>query len=170
MKIYTYAPFGYEGSLVQVEVDLRRGIPAVDIVGLADGSVNDSRLRIKAAFSNSGLDFPQERVLIGLSSADIKKCGGGFDLAMALGVYNAWIHETRRKQGSIFVMGELTLGGQIQQCRGIYTGCLEAKKSGITECVVPKPFVWLAEKAGLKAYGAQTLSEAAAAITQEEQI
>ena len=48
MKIYSFSPFGYEGSLVTVEADLRMGIPAVDIVGLADGCVRESRERIKA--------------------------------------------------------------------------------------------------------------------------
>lgn len=43
MKIFSFSPFGYEGSLVAVEVDLRRGIPAVDVVGLADGAVKESR-------------------------------------------------------------------------------------------------------------------------------
>ena len=53
MQIYSFSPFGYEGSLVTVEVDLRRGIPAVDIVGLADGAVKESRERMQAAIKNS---------------------------------------------------------------------------------------------------------------------
>ena len=64
MNILSFSPFGYEGSLVRVEVDLRRGIPAVDIVGLADGAVKESRERMRSAIRNSGFDFPPERVLI----------------------------------------------------------------------------------------------------------
>ena len=89
MKIYSFSPFGYAGALVTVEVDLRRGIPAVDIVGLADGTVKESRERMRAAIRNSGFDFPPERVLISLSPADLKKEGAGFDLPIALAVLAA---------------------------------------------------------------------------------
>lgn len=86
MQIYSFSPFGYEGALVNVEVDLRRGIPAVDVVGLADGAVKESRERMRSAIRNSGYDFPPERVLISLSPADVRKEGAGFDLAIALAV------------------------------------------------------------------------------------
>ena len=86
MQIFSFSPFGYEGALVTVEVDLRRGIPAIDMVGLADGAVRESRERMRAAIRNSGFDFPCERVLISLSPADVKKEGAGFDLAIALAV------------------------------------------------------------------------------------
>ena len=73
MKIFSFSPFGYEGALVTTEVDLRRGIPAIDIVGLADSAVKESRERMQAAIRNSGFDFPPERILISLSPADLKK-------------------------------------------------------------------------------------------------
>ena len=71
--IYSFSPFGYEGSLVVVEVDLRRGIPAFDIVGLADACVKDTRERVRNAIQNSSLEFPSERALVSLSPADLKK-------------------------------------------------------------------------------------------------
>lgn len=73
MKVLSFSPFGYEGSLVIVEVDLRRGIPSCDVVGLADCAVKEARERMRAAIRNSNLDFPPERVLINLSPADLKK-------------------------------------------------------------------------------------------------
>ena len=79
MSIMTFSPFGYEGSLVTVEVDLRRGIPAVDFIGLADNCVKETRGRVISAIGNSGFEFPSERVLISLSPADIQKAGTGFD-------------------------------------------------------------------------------------------
>ena len=116
MQIFSFSPFGYEGSLVTVEVDLRRGIPAVDVVGLADGAVKESRERMKSAIRNSGFDFPMERVLISLSPADLKKEGAGFDLALALSV----LESSSRKNGASFsggpvlVMGELELSGALR--------------------------------------------------------
>ncbi len=110
MRIYSFSPFGYEGSLVSVEVDLRRGIPAIDIVGLADGAVKESRERMQAAIRNSGLDFPLDRVLISLSPADLKKEGAGFDLAIALGVLCA-----QKNGGNSRILGTdtITSAGEI---------------------------------------------------------
>ena len=87
--INTFSPFGYEGAMISVEVDLRRGIPAIDIVGLSDGCVSATRERMRTAIKNSGLEFPQERVLISLSPADLKKEGAGFDLSIALAIIEA---------------------------------------------------------------------------------
>ena len=81
--IYSFTNWGYEGSIVSVEVDIRSGIPATDIVGLADSSVKETRERVQIAIRNSGLEYPSERVLIALSPADLKKEGAGFDLPIA---------------------------------------------------------------------------------------
>ena len=160
MKIYSFSPFGYEGNMVTVEVDLRMGIPAVDIVGLADGSVSESRERIKSAIKNSGIEFPQERVLISLSPADLKKEGAGFDLPIALGIYNAMCGNTSDGEG-VLVMGELELSGNVRPVRGVYAACQSAKRQGIFDCVVPAQQAWEAEKAGMKTvHGVKDLKEA----------
>ena len=160
MTVYSFSPFGYEGSLITVEVDLRMGIPAVDIVGLADGCVRESRERIKAAIKNSGIEFPQERVLISLSPADLKKEGAGFDLPIALGIYNAMRGNPSSGEG-VLVMGELELSGALRPVRGVYAACLNAVEAGVTECVVPAVQAWEAEKAGMKTvHGVKDLKEA----------
>ena len=160
MKIYSFSPFGYEGSLITVEVDLRMGIPAVDIVGLADSCVRESRERIKAAIKNSGIEFPTERVLISLSPADLKKEGTGFDLPIAMGIYNAMRGNPSSGEG-VLVMGELELSGALRPVRGVYAACLNAVKEGITECAVPAVQAWEAEKAGMKTvHGIKDLKEA----------
>ena len=68
--IYSFTNWGYEGSIVSVEVDLRHGIPATDIVGISDGAVKETRERVQSAIRNSGLEYPNERVLISVSPAD----------------------------------------------------------------------------------------------------
>ena len=110
-EIYSFSPFGYEGSIVSVETDLRRGIPSIDIVGLADGQVKEARERIRAAFRNSLLEFPQERVLQNLSPADLRKEGAGFDLPMALSILNEQHHYALDE--NVLAMGELDLSGHI---------------------------------------------------------
>lgn len=161
MTVYSFSPFGYEGSLITVEVDLRMGIPAVDIIGLADSCVSESRERIKEAIKNSGIEFPQERVLISLSPADLKKEGAGFDLPIALGINDAMCGYPRSYEDKVLVMGELELSGVLRPVRGVYAACLTAVNYGITECVVPESQAWEAEKAGMKTiHGVKDLKEA----------
>ena len=134
----SFSPFGYEGALVTVEVDLRRGIPAVDMVGLADNAVRESRERMRAAIRNSGFEFPVERVLISLSPADVKKEGAGFDLAIALAVLHKKEHpEYGGAKDAALVMGELELSGRIRAVRGVHAALSTAREYGIRSCIIP---------------------------------
>lgn len=171
MTIYSFSPFGYEGSLVTVEVDLRRGIPAIDIVGLADSAVKESRERMQAAIRNSGFDFPPERILISLSPADLKKEGAGFDLPIALGVLKA----AEESGGfddflkeNILVMGELELSGKLRPVKGIHAAVSTALSCGISKCIVPLQNEGEAlEVQGVKVYGADSLESAFNALKNE---
>lgn len=132
--IRTFSPFGYEGSLVTVEVDLRRGIPTVDIVGLADNSVKESRERVRSAILNSRLEFPQERVLIALSPADLYKEGAGFDLPIALAIL---AEKEGIKPDNVLVMGELQLNGEVRGVRGVTAALQSAVENGIKYAIIP---------------------------------
>lgn len=136
--IYSFQRFGYEGSLVNIEVDLRKGIPAVDIVGLCDSSVSVSRERVRAAISNSGFEFPPERVLISLSPADIKKDGADHDLAIALAVLAAKDDFPRSQDTPVLVLGGLELSGNITPARGTYAALTTARAYGIKYAIVAK--------------------------------
>ena len=169
MKIYSFSPFGYEGALVTVEVDLRRGIPAVDLVGLADSAVKEARERMHAAIRNSGFPFPPERVLISLSPADLKKEGAGFDLPIALGVLGASAEASNTANflpDPILVMGELELSGKIRAVKGVHAAVATAASCGIMQCIVPAPNADEAmEVTGVRVYGADTLENAFRALS-----
>lgn len=163
-NIYSFSPFGYEGSLVNVEVDLRRGIPAVDVVGLADGAVKETRERVRSAVINSGFEFPSERVLISLSPADLKKEGAGFDLPVALGILNAK-EDSGIIEENVLVMGELELSGRVRAVKGIHAACSTAFASGIQYAIVPKAnFEEACSVQGLKVAGVESLEEAVSAL------
>ena len=163
-NIYSFSPFGYEGSLVNVEVDLRRGIPAVDVVGLADGAVKETRERVRSAVINSGFEFPSERVLISLSPADLKKEGAGFDLPVALGILNEK-EDSSFIEENVLVMGELELSGRVRAVKGIHAACSTASASGIQYAVVPKAnFEEACSVQGLKVVGVESLEEAVTAL------
>lgn len=176
MNIFSFSPFGYEGALVAVEVDLRRGIPAVDVVGLADGAVKESRERMRSAIRNSGFEFPLERVLISLSPADLKKEGAGFDLAIALAVLDAQKRSASEQDGEepcagnqILVMGELELSGQLRAVRGVHAAASTAVEAGITRCIVSSANGGEArEVQGMKVFAAENLSDAFDALYKEE--
>ena len=154
MAIYSYSPFGFDGALVTVEVDLRSGIPATDIVGLADSAVKETSERVQSAIRNSGLEYPNERVLIALSPADLKKEGAGFDLPIALGILQKNFIE------NVLVMGELELSGAIRPVRGVYAACSTALTSGIQYAIVPTANLGEALATGIKAIGCDTLYDA----------
>ena len=170
MQIFSFSPFGYEGSLVTVEVDIRRGIPAVDIVGLADGAVRESRERMRAAVQNSGFEFPPERVLVSLSPADMRKEGAGFDLAIALAVLQARIGKDSLPDSSaVLVMGELELSGNVRGVRAVHAAASTAAASGIFKCIVPLANADEAREVhGMKVYGAASLEDAFSALASDE--
>ena len=154
MAIYSFSPFGYDGSIISVEVDLSHGIPSTDIVELADGYVKECRERIQCAIRRSGLEYPGERVLISLSPVDLKKEGAGFDLPIALGILQKNFTE------NVLVMGELELSGAIRPVRGVYAACSIALASGIQYAIVPMENLNEALESGIKAIGCATLSDA----------
>lgn len=134
--IKTFASFGYEGSMVDVGVDLRSGIPAVDIVGFADSGVSELRERLRTAFKNQDLEFPDKRVLISLCPADIRKEGASYELPVALAILAA--HNKLDIKEDIFCMGELQLSGTTRSSMtGTYAALQTAAANGIKYAIIP---------------------------------
>ena len=155
MEILSFSSFGYEGELIKVEADLRRGLPVIDIVGLPGSAVKEARDRMRAAIRNSGLEFPVSRILINLSPADQKKEGSGFDLPIAISVLAAKEAEKKsaevkakaqtiipqdedREKESVMIMGELELSGRVRPVRGLIGAISAARSQGIKYFIVPK--------------------------------
>lgn len=137
MTVIAHEPSGFEGRLVHVEVDIRRGIPGVDLVGLAAGAVKEARERVRAAIRNSGFEFPLDRVLISLAPADLTKEGSAYDLPMALALLGASgaLPEPGRP---ILALGELRLEGSVRPVRGILPAVAAALEAGVDRFIVPE--------------------------------
>ena len=135
MSVFAYMPYGAGGIIIRVETDIRRGIPGVDISGLAEGAVREARDRVRAAFRNSGFNFPADRILINLAPAGLKKDGAALDLPIALSVMAA--AGTAPAAGNLLVMGELELSGRIRPVRGVLAAIASGLAEGITEYIVP---------------------------------
>ena len=157
MTIMSFASFGYEGEIIKVEADLRRGLPIVDIVGLPGSAVKEARERMRAAIGNSDLPFPQERILINLSPADQKKEGSGFDLPIALAV----LQTDCALNVPVMVIGELELSGRVRPVRGVLGALISGSAAGIGCFIVPKENEAEARiQQGVRIYGVETLREA----------
>lgn len=137
MQVFAYEPLGIAGTLVKVEVDVRVGIPAVDIVGLASTSVRESRERVRAAIRNSAYAFPQDRILINLAPADLPKEGSLYDLPIAVKIL-AETGQLPDPGRPFLVVGELTLDGCVNPVRGVLPALLKARASGIRHFLVPQ--------------------------------
>ena len=85
-KINSGAILGIDAELIRVEVDVTIGIQVFHLVGLPDGAIRESRLRIPAALANAGFVTPTDRITVNLAPADLRKDGTTFDLAIAVGV------------------------------------------------------------------------------------
>ncbi len=171
-NVFTFSPFGYEGSLVMLETDCRRGIPATDIVGLADGAVKESRERTQAAIRNSGLEYPTERVLISLSPADLRKEGSGMDAAIAVSVLNAKnISEGKKPivNENVMVLGELELSGKLRPVNGCFAAAQKARENGIEKIICPKQNAHeIKSIEGLKVAGVEDLNDAISHIRNND--
>lgn len=127
---------GMTGIAVDVECQISNGLPAMIIVGIASKAVDESKERIRSAFTNSNLNFPRKRITINLAPSDIPKEGTSLDLAIAVAILSASEQIKINQTSSIFI-GELGLDGSVRSVRGIIGKLLKAKSLGIYECFVP---------------------------------
>jgi len=136
-KILSSAVIGVDGFLVEVEVDVSNGLPTVDIVGLPDSAVKESKERVRTAIKNSGFTFPVKRVTVNLAPADMKKEGAAFDLPIAVGILQCGGMLSGEKTANVLFIGELSLDGSIRNIPGVLPSVYSAYKNGITKFVVP---------------------------------
>ena len=136
-KVFTSSLYGIEGIKVEVEVDIAHGLPSFTIVGLPEPSIKESRERVRAAIRNAGFDFPNDRIVINLAPADVRKEGSSFDLPVAVGMLVAM---GAIDQGSVLghlITGELSLDGRIKPIRGTLPMALLGAKEGFPRILVP---------------------------------
>ena len=140
-KIKSIALKGLEGFLVEIQTNISNGVPEFEIVGLPDATVKEAKKRIETAIKNSGIEFPNKKILINLAPADIRKGGSCFDLAMAIGILialNATLKIDINKLVNTIFIGELSLDGKVNRVNGILPMCIEAKNLGIKRIILPK--------------------------------
>jgi len=130
--IHTRATVGIQAPPVTVEVHLANGLPVLNIVGLPEAAVKESKDRVRAALLNARFEFPARRITVNLAPADLPKEGGRFDLPIALGILAASGQIPADKLGQYEFIGELALSGELRPVRGVLPTALQAREAGRT--------------------------------------
>jgi magnesium chelatase family protein len=136
-RVLSSAVFGIDAYVVEVEVDIAQGLPAFATVGLPEGAVKESKDRVKAAVKNCGYEFPSRRITVNLAPADIKKEGAAFDLPMAIGILAAMDVVQKEKLEHYFILGELSLDGQVKPVKGALPISVAARDSNLRGLLLP---------------------------------
>ena len=167
-KCYSAHITGLLVEAITVEVDISNGLNAVSIVGLGDRAVEEAEDRISAAIKNSGYASPKQKnqkVVISLAPADIRKEGPAFDLPMAL-AYLAATGDTEFDPAGTLFLGELSLEGRVRKVAGVLPILCQMAARGFTRAFVPIDNATEASLAsGIKTYAVSSLREVIDCLT-----
>src|SRR5271170_4713364 len=134
--VFSRAPAGVVAPLVRVEVHLGLGLPTFALVGLPETVVRESKERVRAALLTAGYDFPQRRITVNLSPADLPKEGGRFDLPIAVGILAADRKIDPRALNHREFYGELSLGGALRETSKLLPALIAGARLG-SEMILP---------------------------------
>ena len=135
-RTYSVALIGVNGQVVEVEADITNGLVGMILVGLPDTALREARDRIRAAIANSGEEWPQRKITVGLSPASLPKRGSWFDLAIAIGILAAAAKVPRAAIEEVMFFGELGLDGRLRPVRGVLPAVAAAVDAGFGTVMV----------------------------------
>lgn len=158
-SIKSFGLWGIDAFEVTVETDIVRGLPKIDMTGLPDSAVKESKDRVNSALSNSGFLFPEKHLVINLAPGSRKKSGPVYDLPILIGILKTTGQLSCDTEGYAF-LGEAALDGSLRGITGALSMVIEAKSKGYRGVFLP------AENAaegsiveGIPVYPAHTLRE-----------
>ena len=159
-RVLSVAPIGFEGALVEVETDAKKGLPSIQIVGMGTKSVDEAKERVRSAISNSLLEFPTKKIIINLAPAELVKDGAHFDLPIALAILVSSGQLRQSEVDNAVFAGELALDGSLRPIKGTINIAEAAYNAGYKQLFVP---IGNAEQAllieGLTVVGVSSLKE-----------
>lgn len=168
--IKSLAHSGLEAIPVDVEADFSKGMPSFDIVGLGDTTIREAKDRIRAAFRNSGFEFPVGKIVINLAPANIPKAGSQFDMAIfiALLVVSGQISVVSEK--AIF-LGEVSINGALRPVHGVLAKILYARENGYESVFVPEENREEASAVGgVRVYSASHINDVVAHLCGQKEL
>lgn len=167
VKTFGAAVSGIDAFPVTMEVNITPGIKFF-IVGLPDSAVKESEQRVESAIRENGWKYPQQRIVINMAPADIRKEGSAYDLPLAIGILAASGQCNAERLGKYMIMGELQLDGVLRPVKGVLPMALKAKEQGFEGFILPADNAKEAAVVeGLKVYGANSIKEVAEFLADE---
>lgn len=136
-RVRSGALMGIDAVVVECEVDMALGLPYFNVVGLPEGAVRESKVRVVSALKNTGFELPQKRITVNLAPADIRKEGAAFELPIALGVLAAARLMEEEPLGRYLFGGELSLDGWVKPIKGVLPLAVAARNGGYEGVMVP---------------------------------
>jgi magnesium chelatase family protein len=137
-KVFSVAPIGFEGYVVEVESDTTKGLPSLQIVGLGNKAIDEAKERVKSAIVNSLLEYPAKRITINLAPAELPKDGAHYDLPIALAVLVSSGQLQQSEINDAMFAGELALTGDLRPIRGAIIIAETAKSMGYKQLYLPQ--------------------------------
>ncbi len=137
-KVKSCGLIGIDGYIIEVETDISSGVPSLDIVGLGDIAVRESKERVRSAIKNSGFEFPTRKITINLAPANMRKEGSSLDLPIALGILAAFEQIDNTHLDEYMFLGELSLDGSVKSVNGVLPMAMCANDNGIASIVLPR--------------------------------
>lgn len=137
-RLVSPAVLGLETSTVEVEVDLRAGLPAFSVVGLPDTAVQEARERVRSGIANQAFAVPARRIVANLAPADLRKAGPQYDLPLAIAILCASGQVAGAALEGVGAVGELALDGSLRPVAGALAMAEHAARRGWRRLVVPR--------------------------------
>lgn len=135
-RVKSVISFGGSGLPVDIECHISNSLPNIVIVGFASKTVDESKERLRGAFTNSDLQLPRKRISINLAPADIPKDSSSLDLAIAASILVASKQVAPPPSEEAFI-GELGLDGTIRPVRGVIGKLLSGRNYGFRHYFIP---------------------------------
>jgi magnesium chelatase family protein len=167
--LHCRAQYGTEAPVVTIEVFLSGGLPTFAVVGMPETAVRESKDRVRGALMSSGFEWPQSRITVSLGPAEMRKTGGRYDLAIALGILAARRQFPPRALDDVEVYGELSLDGALRPVPGLLPAVIKAREAG-HGVIVPADNATEAALADARVYPAASLTDVVAHLAGREPI
>ena len=159
-RVLSGAPVGYIGALIEVEIDMKKGLPGLQIVGMGNKAIDEARQRVRSAITNSLLDFPAQKLTVNLAPAELPKDGTHLDIPIALGILIASGQLRQNEVDNALYAGELALDGTLRPIRGAILLAELARNQGAKRLFLPTQNVAQASLVqGIEIIGVRTLKD-----------
>ena len=129
---------GFDGYVIDVECDAKRGLPGLAIVGLGNKAIDEAKERVRSAITNSHLNFPASKITVNLAPANLPKDGSHFDVPIAIAIMIVSGQLKQATVDGILFVGELSLNGELRPIRGSITAAETARSHGFHTVIVPQ--------------------------------